>query len=72
MTRALSLRSLYGLVFAAILALSLVSATTEALAASRSDGSRTVLFDPGFTLADRPLIGLADGVQIRLLGVTWE
>lgn len=71
MTRTLSLRSLYGLVCAAVFALSLVSATSQALAASRTDGHGAVLFDPGFSITlDRPLIGIADGV--RLLGVTWE
>jgi hypothetical protein len=70
MTRTLTLRSLYGIVFAAVLALSLISATTQALAVSRDAGHGAVLFDPGFTHSDRPLIGIGDGV--RLLGITWE
>ena len=72
----MSIRSLHGIVFAALLALSLVSATTQALAATRSGGGTygTAFFDPGFSVnvSDRPLIGIADGVHIVLLGVTWE
>lgn len=69
-TRTLSLRSLYGVAFAALFALSLASATTQAMAASRGGGHGSAVFDPGWTITDRPLIGLGDGV--RLLGVTWE
>ena len=78
-TRSLSLRSLYGIVFAAMFALSLVSATTQALAATQSRGGApgSAFFDPGIAIrvdelgVRRPLIGLTDGIA-TLLGVTWE
>ncbi len=79
MTRTPSLRSLHGLVFAAALALSLVSATTQALGAARTltGGPGAAFFDPGITVkvdelgVRRPLIGLSNGI-VTLLGVTWE
>ena len=78
-TRSLSLRSLYGIAFAAMFAVSLVSATTQALAATYGRGGSpgTAFFDPGLVIrvdelgVRRPLIGLTDGIA-TLLGVTWE
>jgi hypothetical protein len=43
-----SLRSLSGIVFAALLALSLVATTSEALADTRGTNGSPTLFDPGF------------------------
>ncbi len=42
------LRSLYGIAFAALLALSLVATTSEALADTRGTNGTPKLFDPGF------------------------
>jgi hypothetical protein len=43
-----SLRSLNGIVFAALLALSLIATTSQALADTRGTNGTPNLFDPGF------------------------
>jgi hypothetical protein len=63
-----SLRSLHGIVFAALLALSLVATTSQALADTRGSNGSPNLFDPGFV----------DSVTRNLprplghFGVSWE
>jgi hypothetical protein len=65
-----SLRSLYGIVFAALLALSLIATTSQALADTRgSNGTPNLnLFDPGFV--DKLTKDLHR--PMGRLGVTWE
>jgi len=63
-----SLRSIYGIVFAALLALSLVASTSQALADTRGNNGRPNLFDPGFV--DKVTKDLQR--PIGRLGVTWE
>ena len=62
-------RPLTGIVFAALLALSLVATTTDALAASSTHHGGSALFDQVFV--DRGG-GLIKPGPIGRLGVTWE
>lgn len=63
-----SLRSLSGVIFAALLALALIASTTDAVAASRSMTGGQSLLDPGLGGA-----GLSYHPKpIGRLGVTWE
>ena len=63
-----SLRSLNGIVFAALLALSLIATTSQALADTRGTNGAPNLFDPGFV----------DNITRNLprplghFGVSWE
>jgi hypothetical protein len=61
-----SLRSLQGIAFAALLALSLWLSAAQAIADTRPPGSPN-LFDPGFVDGARLLPR-----QLGHLGVTWE
>ena len=63
-----SLRSLYGIVFAALLALSLIATTSEALADTRGTNGTPSLFDPGFV--DHLTKNLPR--PIGHFGVSWE
>ena len=66
-----TLRSLTGIVFAALLAMSLVATTVDALAYSGERSGLPALFDEGFV--DRPsTIGILRPRPIGRLGVTWE
>jgi hypothetical protein len=61
-------RSLTGIVLAALLALSLIVTTTDAMAASRSLGGGTSILDPGLG---------GSGIYYRpkpigRFGITWE
>ncbi len=64
-----ALRPLFGIVFAALLALSLIVTTTDALAATAQHNGGSALFDQGFV--DRSG-GLIRPRPIGRLGVTWE
>ena len=66
-TRA-TLRPLFGIVFAALIALSLVATTADALTTPDVKGGR-ILFDQGFV--DRGG-GLVKPGPFGRLGVTWE
>jgi hypothetical protein len=63
-----SLRSLQGIAFAALLALSLVATTSQALADTRGTNGRPNLFDPGFV--DQITKNLPR--PLGHFGVTWE
>ena len=60
-------RSLYGFVFAALLALSLVTTTQDALAKSTSVSLLPALFDQGLVEATKHLPR-----PIGRLGISWE
>ena len=64
------LRSLHAIVFAALLALSLIATTSEALAdtGGSKDGNGPSLFDPGFV--DQVTKNLPR--PLGRLGVSWE
>ena len=63
-----SVRSLYGIVFAALLALSLVATTSQAVADTRGTNGVPNLFDPGF------VDNVTRNLQRPLghFGVSWE
>ena len=64
-----SLRSLYGIVFAALLALSLIATTIDAVASTPAIGGGPMLFDQGFV--DRAT-GLFSPERLGRFGVSWE
>lgn len=64
-----TLRPLFGIVFAALLALSLVATTADALTSTTDVKGGRVLFDQGFV--DRGG-GLVKPGPFGRLGVTWE
>jgi hypothetical protein len=64
-----SLRPLYGIVFAALLALSLIASTSQALADTRgSNNVPSFFFDPGFV--DQVTKNLPR--PLGRFGVSWE
>ena len=63
-----SLRSLYGIVFAAVLALSLIATTSQALADTGGNNGGPDLFDQGFVDYVTPNLQRPAGH----FGVTWE
>ncbi|HZP94802.1 MAG TPA: hypothetical protein VFC31_00505 [Candidatus Limnocylindria bacterium] len=64
-----TLRPLFGVVFAALIALSLVASAADALASTAERSGGPTLFDQGFV--DRSG-GLFKPRPIGRLGVTWE
>jgi hypothetical protein len=60
-------RSLFGIVFAALLALSLVATTQDAIAKTTGTNPLPALFDEGFD--DQ---GTHHGRPIGRLGISWE
>ena len=67
MTRGLTIRPLFGVVFSALIALSLITTTIDAFASTPTQLGGTSFLDQGFTNAapHRPR-------PIGRLGVTWE
>lgn len=63
-----TLRSLFGIVFAALLALSLIVTTTEAMGATRSAPGGANFFDPGNVNSNNYF----KPKPIGRFGVTWE
>ncbi len=64
-----ALRPLFGIVFAALLALSLVVTTVDALASTTEQSAGTALFDQGFVERGG---GFFKPRPIGRFGVTWE
>ena len=62
-----SARSLFGIVFAALLALSLVATTQDALAKTTGTNALPALFDQGFVDQAKHL-----GRPLGRLGISWE